>query len=209
MNRTLRRVVAPMLPAAGIALALVIATHAQQQDGKAPPMSKEQQAMMDAMTKAMTPGKNHQLLGSLAGQWQFSTKMWMDPAAPPAQSTGSALYEPIMGGRYLKGTYKGDMMGMPFEGVGVEGYDNVTGKFQATWIDNMGTSITFMSGKYDPATKTITFMGEMPDVMKPMTNVKIRQVIRLVDNDHHDMAWYETRNGKEVKTMEINYTRSK
>ena len=37
---------------------------------------------------------------------------------------------------------------------------------------------------------------------------KIREVIKIVDNDHHVFEFYEERGDKEVKTMEINYTRS-
>jgi hypothetical protein len=54
----------------------------------APAMSKEQQAMMDAMMKAMVPGENHKLLASLSGNWTFAQKMWMDP---PRRQRSQAL----------------------------------------------------------------------------------------------------------------------
>jgi len=53
------------------------------------------------------------------------------------------------------------MMGMPFEGIGINGYDNLKKKFVSTWIDNMGTMIVMSTGTFDPATKTFTYMGEM------------------------------------------------
>ncbi len=207
MDRVHRRAIAPLLFAAALALTLAPALAAQQET-KAPPMSKEQMAMMEAMTKAMTPGANHQLLSSFAGNWMFTTRMWTNPSAPPTESNGTATYESIMGGRYVRSTAKAMMMGMPFEGGGIDGFDNVTGQFVSTWIDNFGTGITTFSGKYDPATKTITYSGEMADMTKPMSKVRIRQTLRIVDDDHHEMSWYETRNGKEAKTMEIVFTRS-
>jgi hypothetical protein len=172
-------------------------------------MSKEQQTMMDTMIKAATPGANHKLLASLVGEWTFVNKMWMDPAAPPTESTGTASYQMALDGRYLHGNYGGTMSGMAFEGHGLTAYDNVTQQFQSAWIDNFGTGITFMTGKYDPATKALTFRTEMADPMKPGTLVKVRQVIRLTSPDQHVMEWYESRGGKETKTMEIVYTRKK
>ncbi len=32
-------------------------------------------------------------------------------------------------------------MGMPFEGMGIDGYDNLAKQYVSTWVDNMGTGI--------------------------------------------------------------------
>ena len=37
----------------------------------------------------------------------------------------------------------------------------------------------------------------------------IREVLKLTDKDHMTFEWFENRGGQDVKTMEINYTRSK
>ncbi len=188
-------------------LAVTLPLLAQETKAKAPTV--EQQAMMQAWQKAATPGPNHQLLTSLAGEWTFTTKMWMEPGTPPESSTGTAVYTPLMDGRYIQGEYKGTFGGMPFRGLGLTGYDNVARHFTATWADNMGTSITLMTGSYDPATRTFTYLGDMDDVMRPGTQVKVRQNVKILSGDSHVMEWYETRGGKEIKTMEIAYTRQK
>ena len=100
-------------------------------------------------------------------------------------------------------------MGMPFEGMGVSGYDNVAKQFQSSWIDNFGTMVMYMTGALDPATKAITYTAAMDDFMKPGTKVKVREVVKLGDPDKHSMEWYQTRGGKEAKTMEIVYTRKR
>ncbi len=38
---------------------------------------------------------------------------------------------------------------------------------------------------------------------------KVRQTVKVVDNDHHIFDYYENRGGSDVKTMEIAYTRKK
>jgi hypothetical protein len=164
---------------------------------------------MEAMQKAGTPGENHKLLASMAGDWAFVNRMWMDPAAPPTESNGTASYTMLMDGRFLVGHYQGTMMGMEFDGRGVTGYDNTTKQFQSVWLDNLGTMMMFMTGTYDPTAKSFTYLSEMADPVAPATRIKVREVIRLESPDRHTMEWYETRGGKETKTMEIVYTRKK
>jgi len=190
-------------------LAVLAAAPAALAQDRPPAMSKEQMAMMEAMEKAATPGENHKLLASMVGDWTFVNRMWMDPAAPPTESNGTASYTTIMDGRFLVGHYQGSMMGMQFDGRGVTGYDNITKQFQSVWVDNFGTMIMFMTGTYDPSAKAFTYRAEIPDPVAPATRVKVREVIRLDSPDKQTMEWYETRGGKEIKTMEIVSTRKK
>jgi len=161
------------------------------------------------MMKAATPGPNHKLLAEGVGDWTFVMKMWMDPAQPPTEAKGTATVTPLLDGRYVQGVYKAPVMGMPFEGVALNGFDNVTNQFVSIWYDNMSTGIMTMTGKYDAATKTFTYMGEMADPMSPKAMVKYREVVRLLAPDRHVMEMYEMRGGKELKTMESTYTRVK
>lgn len=186
---------------------LALAPAALAQDK--PALPAEQQAMMDAMIKAATPGPNHKMLGSMVGDWTFVMRMWMDPSAPPSETSGTVTNRPLMGGRYVQGDYKAQVMGMPFEGASVVGYDNVSGQFVSTWLDNMSTGIMYMTGSYDAASRSFTYSAEMPDTMQPSTKVKVREVVRVVDDNQHVMEMYETRGGKELKTMEIVFKRAK
>jgi len=192
------------------AAALAVGTaSAQDKPAQQPPaMSAEQQAMMAAFEKAMTPGPEHKMLEAMAGEWTYTSKMWMDPAAPPMESSGTSSFKSILGGRYVQHKHHGTAMGMPFEGMGINGYDNLKKKFVSTWIDNMSTMIMYMSGTFDPASKTFTYTGDVDDVMtgKP---VKVRETLHAPDADSAVMEWYEMRGGKEVRTMEITYKRKK
>ena len=97
------------------------------------------------------------------------------------------------------------MMDTPFVGMSIEGYDNVKKKFVSSWIDNMGTGIMNSEGTYDPASKTLTYFAEYEPM--PGMKTKTRQVLKLTDKDHRTLEFFEDRGGKEVKTMEIGYTR--
>jgi hypothetical protein len=166
--------------------------------------AEQQKAFMDYMT----PGKVHEMLAKEDGNWTFTMSYWMSPDAPPATSTGTNEYKMVLGGRYQQSVSKAKMEGMDFEGHGLLGYDNAKQIFQNTWVDNMGTGITFMEGKWDDATKSVTFKGKMYESMSGK-DMEVRQVYKMIDADHHTMEMYMPSNGKEMKTMEIKFTRSK
>ncbi|MGI8482351.1 MAG: DUF1579 domain-containing protein [Chthoniobacterales bacterium] len=172
--------------------------------------------MMKQMAELAKLNENHKLLASMAGTWSYIVKFWMAPGAPPSTSTGTAVRKAMMEGRYftLDVTGKmqmpgpdGKMKDIEFKGLGIEGYDNVKKKFFGTWADNMGTGIMMSEGTYDPATKTFTYTGEYEPM--PGMKTKVRETVKIIDNDHHTFEWYEDRGGQEAKTMEITYTRKK
>lgn len=172
--------------------------------------------LMAKMAELGQPNENHQQLAQLAGNWTDEVKMWMVPGMPPLVSTGTCTRKPIMNGRFYEGEFKsvmsmpgpdGKMQSMPFTGASLEGYDNAKKKFISTWADSMGTGIMMSEGTYDPATKTFTYTAEMQ--MLPGMTRKVREVLKVIDKDHHTFEFYEDRGGKEMKTMEIAYTRAK
>ena len=175
------------------------------------PNEGEMMAMMMELSK---PGENHKLLENAVGNWTYTVKWWMSPDAPPSESTGTSTARAVMGGRYVVTDHAGKMQmpgpdgkmrEMEFKGMAVEGYDNVKKKFVSSWIDNMGTGIMNSEGTYDAASKILTYNAEYEPM--PGMKTKIREVIKIADKDHHTFEFFEDRGGKEVKTMEINYTR--
>lgn len=113
-----------------------------------------------------------------------------------------------MGGRYLVSKTTGNMMGMPFEGMSIMGFDNAKKVYTSTWIDNLGTGVISMEGTWDEATKSVNFKGKGIDPMNGK-EVMMRQVIKVIDNDTQEFHMYDNKNGKEVKTMEIKSVRKK
>ncbi|PWT70929.1 MAG: hypothetical protein C5B59_19155 [Bacteroidetes bacterium] len=158
------------------------------------------------MMAYMTPGDVHQMMAKSAGTWTGNITMWMNPNAQPTTMTCDAKTEMILGGRYLQAKNTGNMMGMPFEGIGVTGFDNAKKVFVSTWIDNFGTGIMYMEGTWDPATKTINFTGKMVD---PTTgkDVPVRETLQFIDDNTQLFEMFLTGQGKEFKTMQIKYTR--
>src|SRR6185295_18628018 len=102
------------------------------------------------------------VLDALVGNWTTHVKWWMAPGAPAQESDGTAQMSWAFGGRYLHEADTGTAMGMPFEGMGVTGYDNLKKKYVGSWIDSMGTGIMQSEGTYDPSKKTITYSMQGP-----------------------------------------------
>jgi hypothetical protein len=174
--------------------------------------STSTRAQSDDDTKAMmaysTPGDIHKMMAKSAGAWTAAITMWMAPNTDPMKTTGEMKNEMILGGRYLKGTNTGNMMGMPFEGISMTGYDNAKKVFVNNWIDNMGTGMMNLTGTWDGASRSITFTGSMVDPASSK-DVPVREVLKFDDDNHQTMEMYANAgpDGKEFKTMEIKFTR--
>ena len=165
-------------------------------------------AMMEAMAKAGTPGDPHKKLDTFVGTWNTRINMWMAPGAPAMSSEGTSENKWTMGGRYLEQRFKSNFMGMPFEGIGYTGYDNVKKQYWGTWMDNMSTAMMSSTGWMMDG-KTWMFSGSMVDPMSGKDS-RVEERITVVDNDHHTMEMFgPSMDGVMYKMMEIHYTRKK
>jgi len=164
------------------------------------------QAMMEMYQKLATPGEPHKLFATLAGSWATKTKSWMEPGKPPTESTGSAEMKMLLDGRFLQQEFTGEMMGQPFSGIGVNAYDNLRKRYVTAWIDTMGTGIFQMEGTAGADGKTITLKGQHAELGGGhMTH---RAVWKITDSNTQTFDMYGThQGGKEMKMMEITYTR--
>jgi hypothetical protein len=156
--------------------------------------------------KYMEVGPMHKMLEASNGDWKAEITFWMEPGAAPQKSTSSCTNSMILGGRYQESKHSGTVMGMPFEGQGLVGYDNIKKVFISTWVDNMGSGVMVAEGPYDEKTKSITMRG---NTMDPMTGkeIKTRQVFTFIDDKTEKFEMFMNQDGKEIKSMEILYTR--
>ena len=175
-----------------------------------PPMAMPDSAtMMKNWQDYMTPGDVHKMMASWDGNWTSEITWWEKPGAPPSKTTGAVVNTMILGGRFQESHHTSTMMGMPYEGRGTLGYDNATKKFVNSWIDNMGTSRMNMAGPWDAATKTCTLTGKETDP-GTMTEKDFRETFKVIDDNTQMMEMYSPGyDGKEMKMMEIKFTRKK
>jgi uncharacterized protein DUF1579 len=169
------------------------------------PKKDAREDQMEMMMKAAQPGEQHEMMKKCAGSWKTVTKSWMAPG-DPVISEGTAEFKMILGDRFLEQRFTGNMMNMPYEGYGLTGYDNVKKVYTTMWIDNMNTSMMNGTGSYDAAKKTMTFKASSPGPDGKMMNMRMTNV--MTDDNTQIFTMYSVDKGKEMKMMEITYTRS-
>jgi hypothetical protein len=111
-----------------------------------------------------------------------------------------------MGGRYLKISYEGMMMGMPFKGLGIYAYDNHLKKYLSIWIDNMGTGIMFSTGTVDQNGMVLTEHAEVDNILTGLKE-KAKTVITFVTADKFLMEMYMVVPEGEFKSLEVTHIR--
>jgi hypothetical protein len=193
--------------AAGAAIG-VLSLRAEDKKETTKPAISEEEATKRWM-EAATPGAAHKVLDIWAGSWETASKMWMAPGAPPQESVGTATAAWILEGRFIEMTFKTTMMGMPFEGRAISGYNNMRKTYQGFWVDNMGTAMTISTGKLSGDGKTMTSEAKMDDPMTGKMDNTYRFIERFVSKDEIHQEIHDLSLGKDSKMMETVYKRKK
>lgn len=186
------------------ALALVGCATSASYESPAADMTDEQ--MMQERMKWGTPGAHHEALAPLVGEW---TVEMTTPARDDMEAqtySGTATSEWIMDGRFLREDFNMDWEGMPFQGVGVMGYDNFQKQYQHVWMDDMNTGMSMAQGTGSGG--EIQMSGTVTDFSSPQGR-PFRIEMDIVSDDEHTMRMVEgTPDGSEQEIFTIRYTRA-
>ncbi len=192
-----------------LVLLLVVSPSALAGDEKAAQQQANQQAAMEAMLKATSPGEPHKKLADLEGTFDATVRMWYAPGTEPAVSPGVSVNRLVLGGRWLEQRFTSSVMGQPFEGIGYTGYDNIRKQYVGTWMDSMSTGVVLSHGQPGKKANTYEFTGTMDD---PMTGkaAPVEEVFVIDGPDRHVMEMFGPGpDGKMFKMMSIEYARKK
>lgn len=172
------------------------------QEGQSP-----DQAMMEAYMKASQPGEFHKNLDYFEGKWNLKVKD-MSSGPEAIVTMGTATFKWILGNRFMVQEVAGTMMGMPFEGHGMTGYDNARKQYTDVWCDNFGTGFLISHGTCDPSGKTFTYAGEYKDPISGEMS-KTKQVVKIINDKTFTFTMSGPgEDGNETTMMEITYERS-
>jgi len=171
----------PVLPSLRSSLVVLVAavlmtasTSPAWSQSEAPAGQPSQEEMMKQMMELAAPDQHHTELGRLVGSWKTTNTMWMGPE--PMVTMGTSTYEWILGGRYLQSKHVGEWAGMPFEGMGIDGYDKAKKEYFTLWFDNMGTGMMKLTGQATPDGKSMTYKGTSFDPMQGK-DVSVREEV--------------------------------
>ena len=163
----------------------------------------EKQEMQKKMEAAGTPGPAHKALEALVGNWKAEVKRWCEPGGSPNESEGTAKASWILNGHFLEEEFHGEMMGKPFVGRNLLGYDNTKQTFNGVWISDMQTSILTCEGKGAKDNKVITLEGKTDCPVTGQKDVPIKLVFRVLSPEKRVLEMFND----DTKSMGITYTR--
>jgi hypothetical protein len=155
------------------------------------------------------PGKQHEVLGRLTGHWAFQdTKL--------AFVKGTLDRKPIYEGRFYLVEITGGKLPIPiangqmketnYQGMQLEGYDNVKKAFVTTSINNhIGSDMEMQLGSWDSVKNTFTY--EYTTELLPGATTKNRRIVTITDADHYTEEYFEDKNGNPEKVRGLRYTR--
>lgn len=204
--------------------ALTLGGAAFQEEKPAPPPMQipSQEDMMQMFKKwqeSTTPGKAHEVLDRLAGEWETTMRVWMaGPGMPPTETKGRSTVRWVLGRRFLQEEMTGKTMmpdltgamkAVPFEGIGLLGHDNYRNMYVGSWVDNMNTHMLTFRGTFDPSGKVFTAYGEMDEPMMNVTGRYCRYITRIISDDKHIFEIHDLHAGENYKVIEIVYERKK
>jgi len=188
-----------------LSLMFLCAAAFAQGEGQSP---EDMQKMMEEWMKIAAPGPAHDLMKAMTGEWNCATKSWMGPDQPPMDSPpGLSNQELIFGGRYLKTEHSGEIMGMPFHGLGYLGYDNFRQQYWMTWFDDMGTALLTAYGTTSPDGKELTLLGKSDDPMSGEKDKDTKYYYRFVDDKTIVFEIWDMTAEPDFKMMEMIYTK--
>ena len=154
------------------------------------------------------PGPEQAVLKMDEGTWDAVVEFVLAPGTPPQTSKGVEVITMGCGGMCSIVNFKGETMGMPFEGHGVIAWDATKKKYTGIWVDSMSPAPAYTEATYNPATKKLNGTMEGPDMTGKV--MKTRSVVEWKDQNTRVMtAFAPGPDGKETQVLKITYARKK
>lgn len=154
------------------------------------------------------PGKEHEWLKQLAGEWTTHGKADNGPGQPPFECDGTESTT-TLGELWIVTRGEAHAAGMTVNSMLTLGYNSEKKKFVGTWVDSMFNHMWKYEGTLDESGKALTLMTEGPNMMKPGEMAKYKEVLELKDKDHKTFTSHMEVNGEWVKFMSVEATRVK
>jgi hypothetical protein len=162
--------------------------------------------VQEEFMKLHTPGDEHKMIQSWAGEYTIKGKMWMAPGQDPMEVHGWSTIRTV-GAAFAHEKFT---LVMPDNtkmwGEGFFGFDNETKKFQTTWVGGWSTTQRTMNGTLDPKTNVMEFKC---DYTCPITKKKITERINSTPNKDGTMTmrmYMQMEGMSEMQSGEFLYT---
>ncbi len=164
------------------------------------------QQMMELWKKWSTTDEHHEELAWYVGKWDTETQI-----TGMGTSKGTAEFKWVIEGRWLSETTQGSMMGMPFQGYRVTGFDRFKKKWVASSVSNLDTAMLRAEGVVvDPTGKVRVLWCNLDEYLTGEHDKTAKSVYRKIDDDTFIFELWDMAIGPEGgKVAETTYKRKK
>ena len=160
--------------------------------------------MKKKMEAAGTPGPAHKALGAFVGNWKAEVKCWCDPDGPANVSQGTSKASWALNGHFVEEEFHGEMMGKPFIGRTLMGFDNIKQTFNTVCVNDMQTAIFTSEGKGENGNKVLTLTGTSNCAATGQKDIPMKTVYRVTGPDKYVLEVFKDG----TKSMEVSFTRN-
>lgn len=110
-----------------------------------------------------TTSSPHRFLSQLAGHWQGTSKLWLEPDKLANESPIAGTIQLILDGRFALFLYQSTIEGEAQHGMFTFGYNTQLDRYEASWVDSFhnNTAVMFCTG--NSSDNGFYVLGSYPD----------------------------------------------
>ncbi len=144
-------------------------------------------AQQECPTQA-EPGREHEWLQKLVGEWEYEHEAVMEPGQPPVKGTGIERVRSL-GGLWILAEGQGEMPdGSAMTTMMTLGFDPDKGRYVGTFIASMMTYLWVYDGALDGAERVLSLEAEGPSFGAAGKMAQYKDVIEVKDDDHRTLT---------------------
>jgi hypothetical protein len=162
---------------------------------------------MAAYQAANAVNEHHEFFKKFVGDWAVQMTFWTAPGKPPVTSRAAAKSEVRFGDRFLFILFTGEMMGKPYEGQEIIGYDNLEKMYNIFYMDNTSTHVYVAKGVQEGDVLSET--GESTDPLTGKKSAVHARTTFLGKDEYLYEQFMVQDDGNEIKMLELRCLRKK
>jgi len=173
-------------------------------DDKAAGTADIDSIMATRFTKAATPTANHTWLATFVGKWKMVSSYTIMPDKPAVESTGTSEFKMLMDGRFLVESREANGGAGPFKGMGVIGFNSVTGKAERVWFDSTSTAMVKSEGELNAERNEIRWTDTWTDPLQNGVHTTT-SVLKKVSDTEFTFQQLNDFHGTTFKSLLVQY----